>query len=109
MNIYQLRLEHRRLPGPGYRPGSFMTETQALVELHVWPAAFNLPSIDPSCLAAVLYLQLVIPGRYLLFESTTPDNSPSGGSVPPLFDLLLLTGIERTIPHICRTITLHCS
>jgi hypothetical protein len=36
---------------------------------------------DPSCLAAVLYLQLVVPGRYSLVECTSPDSSPSGGLV----------------------------
>ena len=48
------------------------------VVLHIWPGAFDLASIEPTCLAAVLYLQLVIPGKFTVEESTTPDHSPSG-------------------------------
>lgn len=48
------------------------------VVLHIWPSAFGLASIEPTCLAAVLYLQLVIPGKFSVEESTTPDYSPNG-------------------------------
>ena len=48
------------------------------VVLHIWPGDFGLPSIEPTCLAAVLYLQLVIPGKFTVEESTTPDYSPNG-------------------------------
>ena len=30
-------------------------------ELHVWGPAFGLPSIDPSCLATVAYLNRTVP------------------------------------------------
>ena len=50
----------------------------ANVVLHIWPGAFDLASIEPTCLAAVLYLQIAIPGRFTLEESTTPDYSPNG-------------------------------
>ena len=33
------------------------------VVLHIWPGAFGLASIEPTCLAAVLYLQPVINRR----------------------------------------------
>ena len=39
--------------------------------------------MEPASLAAVLYLQLSIPGRFRVVESTNPDLSPSGGSVLP--------------------------
>ena len=48
------------------------------VVLHIWPGAFGLASIEPTCLAAVLYLQLVIPGKFTVEESATPDYSPNG-------------------------------
>ena len=48
------------------------------VVLHIWPGEFGLASIEPTCLAAVLYLQLVIPGNFTVEESTTPDYSPNG-------------------------------
>ena len=51
--------------------------------LHIWPAKWDLPSMEPASLAAVLYLQLSIPGRFRVVESTDPDLSPSGGSVLP--------------------------
>lgn len=46
--------------------------------LYVWPGRWNLPSIDPSCLAAVLYLQLAIPGQFHIAECANPDLSPNG-------------------------------
>ncbi|KDN51682.1 hypothetical protein RSAG8_00229, partial [Rhizoctonia solani AG-8 WAC10335] len=46
--------------------------------LHVWPAQWELPSLDPQCIAAILYLQLTFPGRYSIVECTDPDQSPSG-------------------------------
>lgn len=54
------------------------TTPAADVVLHIWPGAFGLASIEPTCLAAVLYLQLAIPGKFTLEESTTPDYSPNG-------------------------------
>jgi len=48
------------------------------VVLHIWPGDFGLASIEPTCLAAVLYLQLAIPGKFTVEESTTPDYSPNG-------------------------------
>lgn len=46
--------------------------------LHVWPGRWDLPSIDVSCLEAILYLQLAFPGHYALVETADPDQSPSG-------------------------------
>ena len=55
------------------------TKTPATnVVLHIWPGAFGLASMEPTCLAAVLYLQIAIPERFTLEESTTPDYSPNG-------------------------------
>ena len=57
---------------------SDVTTSAENVVLHIWPGAFGLASIEPTCLAAVLYLQLVIPGKFSVEESTTPDYSPNG-------------------------------
>lgn len=46
--------------------------------LHIWPSRWNLPSIDPTCIAAVFYLQLTIPGKFEVVECTNPDASPNG-------------------------------
>ncbi|KAF8077822.1 hypothetical protein FPV67DRAFT_14949 [Lyophyllum atratum] len=46
--------------------------------LHVWPARWNLPTTEPSCLAAVMYLQQAIPGKFTVAECNNPDLSPSG-------------------------------
>ncbi|OAX38940.1 hypothetical protein K503DRAFT_690647 [Rhizopogon vinicolor AM-OR11-026] len=46
--------------------------------LHIWPSRWNLPSIDPTCVAAVFHLQLTIPGKFEVVECTNPDVSPSG-------------------------------
>lgn len=47
--------------------------------LHIYPAQWDLPSLDPACLTAVLYLQLAIPHRFSVVECSNPDESPSGG------------------------------
>ncbi|KAH6918354.1 hypothetical protein BKA70DRAFT_1366611 [Coprinopsis sp. MPI-PUGE-AT-0042] len=48
------------------------------VLLYVWPGLWDLPSFDPYCLAAVLYLQLAIPGKFAVVPCTDVDLSPSG-------------------------------
>ncbi|THH17533.1 hypothetical protein EW146_g3295 [Bondarzewia mesenterica] len=52
-----------------------------LPTLHIWPAQWDLPSIEPASLAAVLYLQLSIPGGFNVVECANPDLSPSGSTV----------------------------
>ncbi|KAF9218227.1 hypothetical protein BS17DRAFT_237243 [Gyrodon lividus] len=46
--------------------------------LHTWPAKWNIHSLDPTCLAAVMYLQLTIPGKFQVAECTNPDESSNG-------------------------------
>ncbi|KAA1469451.1 hypothetical protein DENSPDRAFT_864175 [Dentipellis sp. KUC8613] len=46
--------------------------------LYIWPAKWDLPSLEPASLAAVLYLQLSIPGHFAVVETANPDSSPSG-------------------------------
>ncbi|KAI6045715.1 hypothetical protein EDC04DRAFT_2634553 [Pisolithus marmoratus] len=46
--------------------------------LHVWPSQWGLQSLDPSCLAAIMYLQLSMAGKFQVAESCDPDMSPNG-------------------------------
>ncbi|EAU88816.1 hypothetical protein CC1G_01189 [Coprinopsis cinerea okayama7 len=48
------------------------------IQLYVWPKLWDLPSFDPYCLTAILYLQLAIPGDFTIIECTDVDLSPSG-------------------------------
>lgn len=49
-----------------------------LCTLYIWPSRWNLLSIEPTCIAAVFYLQLTIPGKFEVVECTDPDVSPNG-------------------------------
>ncbi|KAL6300141.1 hypothetical protein BKA93DRAFT_803087 [Sparassis latifolia] len=55
-----------------------MSHTASQVVLHIWPSQDSALSFDPSCVAALLYLQLAIPGLFALQYCTNPDLSPSG-------------------------------
>lgn len=48
------------------------------IVLHIWPGRWDLPSFDPLCLAAVLYMQATIPGKFRLVECSNSDSSPTG-------------------------------
>ncbi|KAJ8496758.1 hypothetical protein ONZ45_g12331 [Pleurotus djamor] len=48
------------------------------IVLYTWPGHWDLPSWDPSSLAAVIFLQLALPGGFTVAECTNPDSSPSG-------------------------------
>lgn len=51
-----------------------------VLELHVWGAAFGLPSIDPSCLAAIaLFRQCFEPEEWVLIPAHDPSASILGG------------------------------
>jgi sorting and assembly machinery component 37 len=58
-----------------------MSHSAQTLTLHIWPSKWDLPSIEPSCIAAAFYLQLALPGRFSIQECTDPDASPSGRSV----------------------------
>lgn len=49
--------------------------------LHIWPSYESALSIEPECVASLLYLQLCVPGRYTVEYCNNPDLSPSGRSV----------------------------
>jgi hypothetical protein len=56
---------------------------QSKLKLYVWNGKWDLPSIEPDCLAAILYLQLAFPGDFDIVECTNPDLSPSGSFLGP--------------------------
>ncbi|KIP12234.1 hypothetical protein PHLGIDRAFT_98144 [Phlebiopsis gigantea 11061_1 CR5-6] len=46
--------------------------------LHIWPRTEHLHSLDPTCISALLYLNLLIPTGYSVDYTHNPDSSPSG-------------------------------
>ncbi|KAI0079871.1 hypothetical protein K474DRAFT_1591051 [Panus rudis PR-1116 ss-1] len=46
--------------------------------LHIWPGSESAASIEPECLASLLYLQNTIPGKFSVEYCANPDQSPSG-------------------------------
>ncbi|CAK7206426.1 hypothetical protein SEUCBS139899_009220 [Sporothrix eucalyptigena] len=54
------------------------------LELHIWGAAFGLPSIDPECLAAVAYLSVAAPQGEWTAVATSPSAVPH--TLPALRD-----------------------
>ena len=59
-----------------------------VLELHVWGPAFNLPSIDPQCLAAIAYFSLAVPREeWVLIASSDASVSPNSEFLPLLFIL----------------------
>ena len=60
--------------------------------LHIWPKSqwSDRLSLDPASVAALLYLQLSIPGQYAVEHTHNFDLSPSGRSV-----------FSRIVVHVC--------
>lgn len=49
-----------------------------VLELHVYPPAFSLPSIDAHCIATIAYFSQAIPHDEWRLIATTPNNNPTG-------------------------------
>lgn len=53
-------------------------DLRIMLDLHVWGAAFGLPSIDPECLAIITYIHNALPAAsWRLIPSNDPSVSPS--------------------------------
>ncbi|KAK0210868.1 hypothetical protein DFS33DRAFT_1270796 [Desarmillaria ectypa] len=52
--------------------------TDSEIVLYIWPGQWGLHSFEPMCLAAVIFLQLSIPGKFSVVECTNPELSPTG-------------------------------
>jgi sorting and assembly machinery component 37 len=72
-----------------------------VLELHIWGSAFELPSIDASCLAAIIYLRHYVPhGGWALVPSSSPRVSPLG-ELPALCDgELWVAGYSSIVDHL---------
>ncbi|CAK7212606.1 hypothetical protein SBRCBS47491_001523 [Sporothrix bragantina] len=72
------------------------------LELHIWGAAFGLPSIDPECLAAVAYLSVAAPRDAWTVVATSPSAVPH--TLPALRDAQtgrwLAAGFESLIAFV---------
>ncbi len=67
-------------------------------ELHVWGPAFSLPSIDPSCLAAIAYFTQAVPkGQWALVASNDPTLSPTSRYAS------LSTDHDNVLPTFCSS------
>ena len=73
------------------------------IALYVWPAQWGLPTFDPLCLAALLYLQHSIPGKFQVVECSDPDASPTGNY---WFPLHLSPSLMNTVPSAYRSTSL---
>ncbi|KAG6376497.1 hypothetical protein JVT61DRAFT_2490 [Boletus reticuloceps] len=71
--------------------------SEAPYVLHIWPSKWNLQSLDPTCLAAVMYLQLTIPGKFKVAPCTNPDKSPNGKDPLRVGSTTMLTHVHRSI------------
>jgi hypothetical protein len=82
-----------------------MENTQeAPLILYTWPEQWGLPSLDPLCLAAIIYMRLALPeGRFQTAVCTDLDASPSGAVLESETSRVcqsysLLTRSHRTTP-----------
>lgn len=51
----------------------------SMLELNVWGPAFDLPSFDAECIAATVYLNLLLPqDQWSLIPAHDSNTSPSG-------------------------------
>ena len=62
----------------GLLPQQLLIMADSELVLHVWPAGWDLQSVNAECLAAIVYAQLAVPGEFVVEECTDPDLSPNG-------------------------------
>ncbi|KAF9179971.1 metaxin 1 [Haplosporangium sp. Z 767] len=72
-------------------------------ELYIFGRAFDLPSIDPPCLALIAYLSIVGYDNYNIVECNDATLSPTG-ELPMLHDgKNWIAGINRIITYLSKT------
>ncbi|KAL5397041.1 hypothetical protein PMIN06_000488 [Paraphaeosphaeria minitans] len=71
------------------------------LELHTWGPAFGLPSIDPTCVAAIAYLNRTLPrDTWTLIADYDPSLSPQG-EFPLLVDAdKRITGFTNIVSYL---------
>ncbi|KAJ3535183.1 hypothetical protein NM688_g7015 [Phlebia brevispora] len=70
--------------------------------LYIWPPYESALSIDPSCVAALLYLQAVFPGHFAVVHSNDPDASPSGQLPYLTHGLRRVASFESIVKYVSR-------
>ncbi|KAF2856831.1 hypothetical protein T440DRAFT_484930 [Plenodomus tracheiphilus IPT5] len=73
-----------------------------VLELHVWGPAFDLPSIEPECIATIAYCRQVIPkGQWSLVAEHVPSIGITE-SLPILFDdgIATASGFEDVVAYL---------
>jgi len=68
--------------------------------VYCWPHLWNLPSFDPDCLAAILYLQLAFPANYSIVECIDPDISPSGALPLLVHNSTKISGVSSILTYL---------
>ncbi|KAF9350697.1 hypothetical protein BGX26_011190 [Mortierella sp. AD094] len=72
-------------------------------ELYIFGEAFDLPSIDPQCLALIAYLNIVLPNEYTIIACNDAALSPTG-ELPMLHDgKNWIAGTNRIITYLSKT------
>ncbi|KAI9672178.1 MAG: hypothetical protein M1831_001992 [Alyxoria varia] len=70
-----------------------------MFELHIWPPAFSLPSIDAECIAAVTLLnQLLEPDDWTVIADHDPSGKSPTGNFPALLDTSTKTWTGGFVP-----------
>ncbi|KAI0336518.1 hypothetical protein GY45DRAFT_1315908 [Cubamyces sp. BRFM 1775] len=70
--------------------------------LHLWPKHGDLLSFDPSSAAALLYLQLALPGQFAIAYCANPDLSPTGQLPFLTHGLYHASGLSSIIAYVRR-------
>ncbi|KAL8708599.1 MAG: hypothetical protein Q9220_006535 [cf. Caloplaca sp. 1 TL-2023] len=72
-----------------------------MLQLHVWGPAFDLPSIDPHCLAAIAYLSQTVPhAEWELDASSNPTLSPTRELPALRDDSIWVGGFQNIVAHL---------
>jgi len=76
------------------------THAVSTAVLHIWPKTESFLSMDPHCVATLLYLQIYIPGQFTVQYCTNPDLSPSGQLPYFTHGLHSVTGFHAISKHV---------
>ncbi|KAF9584959.1 metaxin 1 [Lunasporangiospora selenospora] len=71
-------------------------------ELYIYGGAFDLPTIDPQCMAVISYMSIVSHQQYTIIECNDPGLSPTG-ELPMLHDgKNWISGANRIISYLSK-------
>ncbi|EJF65843.1 hypothetical protein DICSQDRAFT_177268 [Dichomitus squalens LYAD-421 SS1] len=75
--------------------------------LHIWPSHGDVVSFDVSSTAALLYLQLTVPGHFSVTHCANPDLSPSGQLPFLTHGLHHVSGLSAIIAYVRKLRNAH--